>query len=210
MSDAGSPERLERALARLMAENVRASGVVSPNAFQDLVATLSRFGIHLPADLVVLSRALVTLDGTLRTISPDLNLVATSAALMAPSTTSSPVLDRDAMIRDELLSVLPHLRRLPDRIDRVLSLTGRGELRVRSIVDEDDQRILRTIANRALLAFVGFALLIAGTVLLVAGDTGPIVAGGTGLFEIFGYGGLLAGMVLMLRVVAAVARDGTT
>ena len=69
---------------------------------------------------------------------------------------------------------------------------------------------MRTLANRALLAFIGCALLIAGTLLLVGGDPGPIVASGTGLFEIFGYGGLLAGMVLMLRVVAGVARDGTT
>jgi ubiquinone biosynthesis protein len=183
---------------------------VSPSAFQDLVATLSRFGIRLPADLVVLSRAMVTIDGTLRTISPSLNLVATAAALMAPSSTAPPVLDRDAMIREELLAVLPHLRRLPDRIDRVLTLTGRGELRIKSVIDEDNQRILRTLANRALLAFTGFALLIVGTMLLVAGDKGPVVAGGTRLFEIFGYGGLLAGMVLMLRVVAAVARDGTT
>jgi hypothetical protein len=36
------------------------------------------------------------------------------------------------------------------------------------------------------------------------------VASSTGLFEILGYGGLLAGSVLLLRVVAAVARDGTT
>ena len=32
---------------------------------------LARFGIRLPADLVVLSRALVTLDGTLRVLAPD-------------------------------------------------------------------------------------------------------------------------------------------
>ena len=36
------------------------------------------------------------------------------------------------------------------------------------------------------------------------------MADGTGLFEMFGYGGMLAGVVLLLRVVAAVARDGTT
>ena len=136
-------------------------------------------------------------------------MVSTAAALMGPESTE-PILDRDELIREELLGVLPHLRRLPDRIDRVLSLTGRGELRIRSIVDEDDQRILRTLVNRALLSFVGFALVLIGTLLLVSGDGGPVVAGGTGLFEIFGYGGLLAGMVLMLRVVAAVARDGTT
>ena len=38
----------------------------------------------------------------------------------------------------------------------------------------------------------------------------PAVASGTGLFEVLGYGGLMLGSVLLLRVVAAVARDGTT
>ena len=47
-------------------------------------------------------------------------------------------------------------------------------------------------------------------VLLVAADPGPTVGGDTGLFEVFGYFGLLAGSVLLLRVVAAVTRDGTT
>ena len=46
--------------------------------------------------------------------------------------------------------------------------------------------------------------------MLVATDKGPAVAAEVGLFEILGYGGMLAGTVLLLRVVAAVARDGTT
>jgi hypothetical protein len=44
----------------------------------------------------------------------------------------------------------------------------------------------------------------------VAADEGPVVGDNTGLFDILGFGGLLAGTVLLLRVVAAVARDGTT
>ena len=52
--------------------------------------------------------------------------------------------------------------------------------------------------------------LVASAILLVAADPGPAVGGDTGLFEVFGYFGLLAGTVLLLRVVAAVARDGTT
>jgi hypothetical protein len=72
------------------------------------------------------------------------------------------------------------------------------------VIDEDGARILRTLINRALLAEIGAALL------LVAGEEGPAVSGGTGLFETLGYGGLLAGSVLLLRVVGAVARDGTT
>ena len=44
--------------------------------------------------------------------------------------------------------MMPHLRRLPERVDRMLELAGRGELRVRSVVDEDSRRILRTLVDR--------------------------------------------------------------
>jgi hypothetical protein len=77
-------------------------------------------------------------------------------------------------------------------------------------MDEDGRRLMRTFVNRALLSAVGAVFLLVSAILLVANDKGPPVATGTGLFEIFGYGGLLVGTVLLLRVVAAVARDGTT
>lgn len=209
VTDAGSPEQLERALARLLADHVRPNGAVEPTVMQDLVATLSRFGVSLPGDLVVLSRALATLDGTLRVMAPGLSLVGAATEMMTSKTGDAP-LDRGTMIQDELLSALPHLRRLPERIDRILTLTGRGDLRIRSILDEDPRRIVRTLVNRALLALIGSAFLATSVALLLSAQKGPTVATGAGLFEIFGYGGLFAGTVLLLRVVAAVARDGTT
>ena len=209
VADAPSPDHVERALARLIADNVGPSGAVEPTVLQDLVSMLARLGIRLPRDLVVLSRALITLDGTLRVLSPAISLVPAVIGLRR-SKASPPLVDRNALIRDELLSALPRLRRLPDQIDRILTVTGRGDLRVRSVVDEDGQRILRTLVNRALLAAAGVAFLVVSGVLLVAEEEGPTVATGTGLLEILGYGGLLLGTVLLLRVVAAVARDGTT
>jgi ubiquinone biosynthesis protein len=208
MSDSTSPERLERALARLMAENVRSTGAVQPTALQDLVAMLASFGIRLPADLVILSRAIVTVDGTLRVIAPQLSMVSAANELMA--STDRPVIDRDTMVREQLLAALPHLQRLPDRIDRILTQTARGELKVRHIVDEDGRRVLRTLVNRGLMMGVGSAFLVVSSLFLIADKTGPIVSSEVGLFEVFGYGGLLAGSVLLLRVAAEVARDGTT
>ena len=75
VSETASPERLERALARLMADHVRPTGAIDPSVLQDLVAMLSTFGVRLPGELVILSRALVTLDGTLRVLSPGLSMV---------------------------------------------------------------------------------------------------------------------------------------
>jgi ubiquinone biosynthesis protein len=207
LTETTSPDQLERALARLMAEHVRPGGNVDPEILEDLVATLARFGLRLPTDIVLLSRALVTVDGTLRVLDPEISLVAATTQLVQ---SPSAVIDPGAMVRDELLAVVPHLRRLPERIDRILTLTGRGELRLRSIVDEDSHRIVRTLANRALLALIGMAFLFTSVALLVVPERGPELATTLGLFEVFGYGGLLIGTVLVLRVVAAVARDGTT
>jgi ubiquinone biosynthesis protein len=209
VTSAGSPDRLERALARLLADHIRSNGSVDPAVLQDLVAMLTEFGVRLPGDLVVLSRALVTLDGTLRVLAPGMSLVA-AATEMITAQTAAPIIDRSAMVRAEIEGALPHLRRLPDRIDRILTLAGRGDLRVRSVVDEDSRRILRTLVNRSLLVAAGATFLAVSALLLVATDEGPTVATDTGLYEVFGFGGLLVGAVLLLRVVAAVARDGTT
>ena len=57
MTEAVPPERLERSFARLMADHLRPGGAVDPSILQDLIATLSQFGIRLPGDLVILSRA---------------------------------------------------------------------------------------------------------------------------------------------------------
>jgi ubiquinone biosynthesis protein len=207
-ADTTSPDELERALARLLVEHVRPGVAIDPRVMQDLVTTLADFGLHLPTDIVLLSRALVTLDGTLRVLSPGRSLMMAFVALLQSPT--DPAFDRDKMIRNELLTALPRLRKRPEQFDRILTLTGRGELRLRTIVDEDGRRVLRTLVNRALLAGIGAVLLIVSAMLLVSSDPGPAVAERTGLFDIFGYGGLLAGVVLVLRVVAAVARDGTT
>jgi ubiquinone biosynthesis protein len=209
MTGAVSSERLERAIAQLMVRNLHPSGTVGVGALQELVPMLADFDIHLPGDLVLLSRTLVTLDGTLTVISPGRSIVAAALELTSPAGAPA-IVDTDAMVREELAAMLPRLRRLPDRVDRIMTLAARGDMRVRHVVDEDTSRILRTLVNRALLVAVGAAFVVASVVLLAATEKGPMVSGGTGLFDIFGYGGLLTGSVLLLRVVAAVARDSTS
>lgn len=170
---------------------------------------LAEFGIGLPGDLVVLSRALVTLDGTLGVLAPGLSVVAAALDMAGPAGAELPA-DPQQMLRDELVTSAIRLRHLPDRLDRITSLAARGDLRLRTIVGEDDRRVLRTLVNRALLVATGATFVVGSAVLLAAAHDSRATVGGASLFEILGYGGLLAGTVLLLRVVAAVARDGTT
>jgi ubiquinone biosynthesis protein len=202
---ATSPERLERALARLVADHVRPSGEISAAVIQDLIATLGQFGIRVDGELVVLARALATLDGTLRVLCPDFSLVAEATTMMVATT--SPFAAAKHLIHDEVVAALPHLRRLPERVDRILTLTGRGDLRVHTVVDEDAGRTLRTLANRALLVAVGAVFLVAALASLGRSSGDPP---GLTPSEAVAYAGLFAGTVLLVRVVAAVIRDGTT
>ena len=209
IDEAIAPRRLERALGRLMAESIRPTGSLEPDVLQQLVRTLSEFGVRLPRDLVLLSRTLVTLDGTLRTLAPGFSMGAAAIGFMGDPNIRR-LLDPQALIQAELLATLPHLGHLPARIDQVLTLAARGSLRVNTALDESGGRVVRTLVNRALLLAIGAVFVAISAILLVAADQGPMVTSGTGLFEIFGYGGLLAGTVLLLRVAAAIARDGTT
>jgi ubiquinone biosynthesis protein len=95
MTGSVSSERLERAIAQLMVRNLRPSGAVEVGALQELVPMLADFDIRLPGDLVLLSRTLVTLDGTLGMISPGRSIVAAALDLASPSSELA-VVDTDA------------------------------------------------------------------------------------------------------------------
>ncbi len=103
---------------------------------------------------------------------------------------------------------LPRLRRLPAQIDRIASLTARGELRhqVALFATEDDARVISTLVNRLVLGLLG-GLLFAGSALLLSVNEGGAL-GHTPLTRVFGYVGLGLSVSLVLRVVAAIIRDG--
>ena len=86
VAEATSADELERALARLMADHVRPGGTIDPSVMQELVRSLSDFGMRLPTDIVLLSRALVTVDGTLRVLCPGRSLMTSAMELMQSPT----------------------------------------------------------------------------------------------------------------------------
>ncbi len=203
-----SRDRLDRALARLLTDNVTAGGNVDVRALSDLIPVLGEFDITLPGDLVVLMRALVTLDGTLGVLSPGFSVVAAGKEL-AQQAAGDQAGDPNELIQQALMEELPVLRRLPADVARTLALASRGSLQFRTVQAEDEDRLQRTLWNRATMAFVGAVLAIV-SVLAMGLEVGPTVGGDTRLLVLLGAGGLFLGTILMLRVVAAIVRDGTT
>lgn len=109
---------------------------------------------------------------------------------------------------DDLLALVPVLRRVPRRLDRISGALERGELtrRLRPFAHPRDRGLVVGLLNRLILAFI-------------AGSIGPVsvfllrLASGPMVFEthldvLLGYGGLIAATILGLRVLVAITRDG--
>jgi ubiquinone biosynthesis protein len=200
---------LDRALAHFLAQHLRPGHKLGADAMNELVPLLSQFDIRLPSDLTMCLRALVLLDGTVRAIDPGYSLVEGLRRLIGDggvrAAATGPMKDQ---LTAELVRQLPKLKQLPAHLERITALTARGDLRVRVglFSSAEDARVVTLLVNRVLLVVTGGLLLVASALLLAA--TAPSTAEGTPVLEVFGYVGLAIGTVLVLRVVAAVVRDG--
>jgi ubiquinone biosynthesis protein len=203
-----SRDKLDRALARLLADHVGPGGSIDVRALADLIPLLGTFEITLPGDLVVLMRALITLDGTLGVLCPGFSVIAAGKQLAQDAAQEQMEGDPNELLQQALIAELPVLRRLPADVGRTLALASRGSLQFRTVAAEDDARFTRTMWNRTLLAVVGAAIALT-SVLMMGLQVGPRLGGDTRLVVVLGAGGLFFSLVLMLRVVAAVVRDGT-
>jgi ubiquinone biosynthesis protein len=206
------PDALERALARFMAAHITSGGGVGASAINDLMQLLTQFGIRVPAELTTFSRALLILEGTLTTLAPNYQL-SEHAQEIGAEWVSAKVEDAggtmEDVAREELIKQLPTLRQLPRRADRIGEMLERGNLstRVSLFSNQGDVDVVTRLLNRLTLGFVSTMLGLI-SVLLLNVDGGPILANGIELLQVFGGLGLVTSSVLMLRVVAAIVRDG--
>src|SRR5262249_15436714 len=157
-----------------------------------------------------LSRTLVTLEGTLQLIDPAFSLVDAAQAHAG-----SAVLGRvrpaslRTVLEQEAIAQLPRLQRLPGRFDELLgqAVSGRLSARVALFSHHGDERLVRELVNRIVVALLAASLGI-GSVLLINVTVGPSLSDTVSLNEVLGYVGLACSAVLMLRVIAGVIRDG--
>lgn len=203
-------ERLERTLAYFMARRLGPGMPVGPEMFRDLFALLFEFGLAVSPAVGAVFRTLVTLQGTLELIDPHFQMVDEArrmAADWARGATSPQSLRKTAT--DELLAVLPMLRRMPRRLDRITAGLERGTLSVniRLFADERDAILVGYWVGRIVLACLGAALGLI-SVLLLGLKGGPMLNATLGMYQAFGYAGLFISITLILRVVVAIARDG--
>jgi ubiquinone biosynthesis protein len=201
-------EALDRDLAQFIARRLGPGMKPGTELFTDLLALLARFGLTIDPQLAGMFRALATLEGTLRLLTADFDLIdeAKKAAADLGWGLPSPAAAA-ADPTDDLLELLPALRRLPRRLDQLGHLAERGELtlRVRLFADRRDARHIERLTDQFILAFISASIGLV-SVLLLALPARAITLNGTNISQVIGYAGLTVATLLGLRVLAAIGR----
>jgi ubiquinone biosynthesis protein len=205
---AGQPDdvderRLVRDLGRFVARHLSPGKQPDAAMYADLFAAVTAAGLTVPPEAAAVFRTLATLEGTLAQLDPGFDIVAESRRFAAAQLASS--LPR--AVSAEVSELLPVLGRLPHRADRIAAAVEQGRLNVnvRLLADERDRRVITTLVQQGLLAFVAAALGVM-SVLLLGARGGPLITNTVTLDQLVGYNLLLVSLLLVLRVLFVVFR----
>jgi ubiquinone biosynthesis protein len=167
-----------------------------------------RHHFAVPPQVASALRALGALEGTLASISPDVDIVAAArdegrsvlASRFGPT-------EVKAALEDQLITLLPLLQRLPRRVSAIAESLERGRavVNVRVLADERDRSFLTGVIQQLTMTMLAAACAIAGVVLLVA-DTGPFMLPTVRLYAFLGATLFFFGFVLAARALALVFR----
>jgi ubiquinone biosynthesis protein len=200
--------RLERALGRFLARYFAAGIPPDVRMFTDLFRIVTDYGLAVPPEIAAVFRALATMEGTLTQLAPGFDIVAEARRFGEQQFAAQ--LSPDAIRQTaagELAALVPMLRRLPRRLDRIGGALedGRLTVSVRLLADAADRRYLTGLVHRVLLAFLAAAAGIMA-VLMIGLRGGPALSRTVSLYSFFGYCLLVIAAILAVRVLVQVFR----
>ena len=192
-------QQLERDMSILLGE-VESTGFGAA-ALSGVIDVIDRHGLRPPRSMLLLSRTLITLEGTLKTIAPGFDLGPEAEQIVArehKEDFGSP----EELVKKEIVRSLPALRTLPEHTEAIATQlrSGRMVLRTERYAGAD-RAVVETWLNRILVATSGAAGAVTSAVLLVAGS---LTSNRTirDVIWTLGFMGLTTTTVLLMRTVA--------
>ena len=203
-------QALERSVGALLVRHLASGRTPDAAMFTDLFRLVTRHELAVPPEFVATFRALSTLEGGLTLLAPGFDIVAEAERFGQAQLTHrlGPASLKDTAA-DEIAALLPMLRRLPRRVDRIAAAVegGRLNVNVRLLADGRDRKVITGWLQLGVLTILAAT---AGgmAVALLALKGGPAMTATISLYQFLGYCLLVVCALLALRVLAAVFRTG--
>lgn len=185
----------------LTTEHLRTDGQGS--IFTRMVDVIRQHHIALPGELASAFRSFATLEGCLRVLVDDFDMVGRALPLMP--TLLRRTLSAKRMATDlqaQAVISLARLERMPQRLDALLSGVEKGSIGItlRSDDGNDVSGILGRVTAEVASTLVSIAAVVIAVVLVIAGG-GPVLGGSVTLFAVLGAVIGLFGFLGLLRIV---------
>lgn len=169
--------------------------------FQEVIDVLRDHELSMPPALVLVFRTISSLEGTLRQLVPDYDMV--GQALSRTPHFARQMVSVHGMIADaqtQLQVVGEQLRRLPRRIEAVGAQLENGTfgMSLRMFRDLPERTWIGGLVGQLTTTLVGVALIVTAVLLMVSGG-GPQLTPDVSLFPFLGTIVGLGGMLLVLR-----------
>jgi ubiquinone biosynthesis protein len=199
---------LRRQIGVFVATRLGPGASLDVTVFTEMVRMLTVNHIAVPSELALAFRAVATVEGTLRYLSPDFDILTEASGYAAERATAG-FTPRSLFtsVSDEVMSLLPLVRRFPARIDRLTGalVDGRFTVNIRPFADRRDRDLVRDLVNLIAVTFLAAAFGIMAVMLLTS-TGGPQVSPTLSLFQIFGYLLVILSGLHTLRVLFDVFR----
>ncbi len=177
-------------------------GGFGPAAISEVVHVLRRHEVKVPRALTILGRSAVTMEGTLRVVSPGYSMSNEAQRLVRAE---PPAGTPQEMAQQELLRALPSLRPLPQLTEDIaLQLrSGRLNLQIERFGGQDRQQVDQWL-DRIIWSGIGMTGLIGSALLLIAAAMVPSDDGANTYLRVIGFGGLIVSSAMQMRTIARV------
>ncbi len=200
--------RLERALGQFMTYYLAPGTAPDVRMFTDFFTIIARFGLSVPPEVAAVFRSIATLEGTLRRIDPSFDIIAEAREFA--SSHFGRRLRPKAVARslsEELAALLPMLRQMPRRLDRISSAIedGRLSVNVRALANEQDRQTISSMLHEAMLTVLASTAGIMA-VLMIGNEGGPDLTSAVSMYQFFGYMLLVLAFILAMRVLVLIFR----
>jgi ubiquinone biosynthesis protein len=199
---------LERAVGALIVRYMSPGATAGAAAFPAVLRLVVTHELTIPPQIAAVFRAFATLEGTLAVIDPGFDLITEARTAGTRQLTGAATPDRLRQSAEtELATLLPLLRRLPRRIDRIADAAEHGRLsvNVRLLAEHRDRHYVTGLVHQVLLTAIGAASGIMA-VLLLGLRGGPRLTPAIDLYAVLGYGLLIVAVILVLRVLVVIFR----
>lgn len=181
------------------------AGGMDPKMVSQVIDVMDRHGLRPPAVISLLSRAMLTLEGTLSIIDPTFDLARTGQEVVAQDHRED-FGTPEELLQRELLHSLPALRTLPDHAESLANQLRSGRMTIRAErYSGGDRRVVSDWIDRVTLALIGGIGAIPSSLIMLTASATKTKDLRQALW-VLGFFGLTCSVVLLMRTVAQILR----